>query len=128
MQDRSAGHEDLDGWTSQEQFHQRRRGLDDLLKIIQQQQEVFITQEGFERLEQRTFLGISQAQRLCDGGHDQLSVAERSKLYLADAMKKYLAQIRRDFLSQACLADAGGSPEGEGLGPRPEQLRTDRRM
>src|SRR2546421_4532874 len=59
VQDRSAGHQDLDGGTGQEEFNQRGRGLEDLLKIIQQQQKVFVTQERFERGEQRTFLDIS---------------------------------------------------------------------
>ena len=59
VQGRPAGHQDIDEWTGQQQFNQRGRGLEDLLKIIQQQQEVFVTQERFERLEQRTFLDIS---------------------------------------------------------------------
>jgi hypothetical protein len=59
MQYRSAGHQNLDGWTGQEQFNQRGCSFKYLLKIIQQQQEGFVTQESFERLEQRTFLDIS---------------------------------------------------------------------
>src|SRR6266699_458384 len=59
MQDRSAGHQNFEGWTGQQQFHQRGRGCKYLLKIIQQQQEVFVTQERFERLEERPFLDIS---------------------------------------------------------------------
>src|SRR5260370_25605241 len=59
VQYRTAGHHDLDRWTSQEQFNQRWRGFEYLLKIIQQQQEGFVTQESFERREQRTFLDIS---------------------------------------------------------------------
>src|SRR5260370_30082668 len=61
VQYRSAGHHDLDRWTGQEQFNQRGRGFEYLLEIIKQQQEVFVTQESFERLEQRTFLDISYA-------------------------------------------------------------------
>src|SRR6266567_2150308 len=37
-----AGHQDLDRWTGQQQFHQRGRGFEDLLEVIQQQQEVFV--------------------------------------------------------------------------------------
>src|SRR5439155_13836973 len=101
--------QDLDGGTGQQQVHQRRRGLEDLLKIIQQQQEVFVTQERFERLEERPFLDISYAVFRFKGRYDQVKVAERSKLHQADAMRKYLAQIRRHFLSQACFADAAGT-------------------
>ncbi len=36
-------------------------------------------------------------------------------------MRKYLDQIRRDFLSQACLADAGCTGEGEEPDLRPSQ-------
>src|SRR3989442_1559990 len=59
VQDRSAGHQNRDGGTGQEQFNQRGRSCEDLLKIIQQQQEVLVTQERFERLEERTFLDIA---------------------------------------------------------------------
>ena len=121
VQDRSAGHQDLDGWTGQEQFNQRGRSWEDLLEIIQQQQEVFVTQERFERLEEQTFLDISETERPCDGWHNQVRVAERSKLHQADTVRKYLDQIRRDFLSQACLADTNGTSEDEKPDLKPSQ-------
>src|SRR5205807_7828971 len=75
VQYRSAGHQDLDGWTGQEQFNQRGRGFEYLLEIIQQQQEVFVTQERFERLEQRPFLDISYAVFCLKKKNDQVKVA-----------------------------------------------------
>src|SRR5439155_12196629 len=119
MQDRSAGHQDLARWTGQQQFHQRGRGCEDLLKIIQQQQEVFVLQERFERLEERILLDIPQTEGLCNTGYDQVKGAERSKLHQADALSKYLVQIRRNLNRQACLADAGRTCEGEEPDLRP---------
>ena len=62
---------------------------------------------------------ISKAERLCNGGYDQVKVADRSKLYQADAMSKHTDQIGRDFLSQACLTDAARAGEREEPNPRP---------
>src|SRR6266487_3873653 len=126
MQYCPAGHQDLEGGTGQQQFHQGGRGCEDLLKIIQQQQEVFVAQERFEGGEPRTFLDIAQAQRLGDGGHDQVRVAHSSKLHQAHPVRKRLAQIHRHLLSQLCLADAAGTGEGEESDLRPQQQRTDR--
>src|SRR5258708_37440335 len=59
VQYRSAGHQDLYGWTGQEQFNQRGRGLEGLIKIIQQHQEGFVTPERLWRLIQQKFLDIA---------------------------------------------------------------------
>ena len=103
----------------EQQFNQRRRGFEYLLEIIQQQQEVSVTQERFERLEQRIFLDIPETESLCNSGYDQVKVADRSKLHQADAMRKYLVQIRRNLNRQACLADASRTGEGEQPDLRP---------
>src|SRR6266487_444668 len=49
MQDASAGHQDLEGGTCLQKIVQQRSCPDDLLKIIKQQQQGFIAQEGLQQ-------------------------------------------------------------------------------
>ncbi len=48
VQHRPAGHQDLQPGTGREEFGEQGRGLQHLLEVIQEQQQLFVPQEGFE--------------------------------------------------------------------------------
>ena len=103
-------------------FFVQKGGYEYPLEIIQHQQEVPAAQEGFERLEQRAFLDIAQAECLGDDGHDQPGITDRGELHQADAVGKGLGQVCRHLERQARFADATGACEREkpDLGPQQE--------
>jgi hypothetical protein len=53
-----AAHRHLQVRTGLKQFHHRRRCLDHLLEIIQQEQQALITETGFQKLKWRPLAGL----------------------------------------------------------------------
>ncbi|MEA2531246.1 MAG: hypothetical protein QOG89_2890 [Thermomicrobiales bacterium] len=69
-QDLAAGDKDLQAGTGRQQIAHHRRGLDDLLEVVEDQQLIAFAQVRRELVEPRFAPGLSQAERLGNGRDD----------------------------------------------------------
>src|SRR5207248_2287859 len=107
------GHEDGEVWATGQQVGQVRGGWQDLLEIVEQEQHVFITERGFEQIEQGPRCSLFEIEGLGDGGDDQGGVAEGGERNEVDAIGKVSEQVGGDLQGQAGFAAAAGAGEGE---------------
>ena len=80
VQHRPAGDDDLQVGTGGEEAGDTRRGPDDLLEIVEDQQHVAVLEEGDEHLLERTVAQVSQTERLGDRGDDKDGVMDRRQV------------------------------------------------
>jgi len=112
----------------QEVGHQRR-GVQHLLEVIEQQQEVPVPQRVLEAIRQGLPADLVQLERVGDGRRHEVGIADGREVHEGGAVGEVAAPRRRQFHSQARLADAAGADEGEqSPGGIAEQCRQPRQL
>ena len=92
VQHGTAGHQDFEVRTSRQQIRQLRGCRHEVLKVVQQQQEMLVLQRGFQEGEQRLTSCLFDPEFLGNGGNDQLGITDGSECNEASAVGKLLAQ------------------------------------
>lgn len=108
-QRRSAGHDYGQPGTGGDEIGQQRRGRGHLLEVVQQQEHLAITQGGGKAGRQRPRSSFRDAERLGDGGGDQLGVAQRGQRDPDRAVTKGGQRLLGHAHRQARLAHAAGA-------------------
>src|SRR6266699_2857579 len=117
MEHRSTGHQDLEFGTGHEELSKQRSGWQHLLKIVQQQQELFGAQERTEVFEEGTLPVLLESKCMCNGGDDKVGITDGSQRHKTHTMGEFLQHIAPKGQGQACLADARGAGQGEHAHP-----------
>src|SRR6266480_3318100 len=117
MEDSPTGDQYLEFGTNHEKFRKQRSGWQHLLKIVQQQQELFGAQERAEVFEEGTLPVLLESQCMRNGGDDKVRITDGSQRYKTYAMGKLLQHIACKGQGQACLADARCAGQGEHAHP-----------
>ena len=110
----TAGHEhDRSRATSQEPIGQLSAGIEQMLRVVEQQQlpsrrDAF--DQGFREILPRLFL---HAQRLGHGLNDQGRVCKWGQLHQADTVRKFIDRRRGDVQREPCLTAAACAGQGE---------------
>src|SRR5207248_6039726 len=84
-----------------------------LLEVVQQQQQVTVTQSRLQLLEQGTIRSFPQFERLGNGGYDPFRLAHRGQWHKADTVGEVGTQSRGGSQGQARFAHASGTGEGQ---------------
>src|SRR2546422_11565835 len=93
----TAGHEHPQFGTGLQQFSNQWRCSDQLLKVVEQEQNLLIPQRGLQQVEQRPGAGLSNAQRLSNGKNDEIGIDDGSQWDEVDTISKVLQQFRSDL-------------------------------
>jgi hypothetical protein len=86
MQDGAAGHQDFQPRASVQQFNQLRGCRHHLLKIIQQQEHLFLSQRGYDTFHNWLISCFPQSKGLGNSWQDQIWIADRGQRDEADAL------------------------------------------
>jgi hypothetical protein len=113
MQSGPTAHQHLQLWAGSQQVREQRSGWGNLLKVIQQQQEVLVTQEAFKLIYHGLPGGFSQTQGMGDGGSDQCGIAQRLQRDEADTSGEVLSQISRYLERHPRFANTAGTREDQ---------------
>ena len=96
-----------------QQVGQVRGGCQDLLEVVEQEQHVFLTERGFEQIEQEPRCSLFEIEALGDGGHDQGGVADGGERNEVDAIGKISEQHSGDLEGETSFAHATGASKRE---------------
>ena len=88
-----ARHQDLELWTGGQQRAHLLRRIDHLLKVVQQQQHLLLTQKGAHQVKQWVIGDFFDAKRLGDRRHDQSGVADGSQVDEKHAIGEGIAEF-----------------------------------
>src|SRR5437588_2148694 len=113
MQSRPTAHQHLQFWAGSQQLREERSNWGNLLKVIQQQQEVLLSKEAFELSHHRLPGGFSQTQGIGDGGRNQCGIAKRLQRDEADTGGEVLLQVSRYLECQPRFANPAGAREDQ---------------
>src|SRR6266705_2708290 len=83
-----------------------------LLEVIKEEQQVLVSQEGFEEVQQGLRFALFDLKCLGDGGKKQIGVADGSEQNEGDAVSELVEQVSGDLESEAGFADTTGAGEG----------------
>ena len=100
------------GAAPQQVVHQRR-GLDQLLEVVQHQQQVLLLQVGAQLQVGRVGAAHLQAQGLGDGRGDQIGIADRRQAHEEGAVLEVLQHVLGHGQGQPGLADARRPEQGD---------------
>ena len=120
---RPAGREHRQLRRGREQLRDDRRGVEEVLEVVQDQQQVALAHEPRQRLGDRLPGRRAQVECLRDRGRDELAVADRRERHEAGAVGEPLLQPAGDLEREPRLARPAGAGEREQARARPmEQL------
>ena len=108
-EDGPAGHERLHARAGAQEGGDVRRGLDDLLEVVEHQEQVFRPQRGGELLRRRPVGEFAQVQGVGDRRDDEVGIADRREGDEDRAVGEVRLQFGRHFDRQARLADPAGT-------------------
>ena len=80
--------------------------LHDLLEVVQQQQELSVSQSVVQDVEQGVCSDLTEAKRLGDGWQHQGRIADGGQIHEVHPIGEGLAQVCRDLQAQAGFAHA----------------------
>ncbi len=112
MEHLTARHQQLQARTGGQQFHEQWRCRHDLLKVVQHEQPVLLTQRPLQQFQWRSGAAL-QAEGLHHGGKDQFGIVNGSERDEAGFIGEATLRLGRDVERQARLAHASGAGEGE---------------
>jgi hypothetical protein len=102
----TTGYQDGEVWATGQQVGQVWSGWQDLLEVVEQEQQVFGMERGFEQIEQGPRCGLFEIEGSGDGGDDQSGVTDGSERNKGDAIRKISEQLSGDLEGEARFADA----------------------
>src|SRR3712207_2582026 len=94
----------LQGRCSLEQLAHYGRGLQKMLEVIQDQQQLLGAQIRLYPLNRRSVADFSQAEHLHHRRHDEVRLAERRQVYEVRPIDKCVEEIRHDLERKPSLA------------------------
>src|SRR5215471_9344034 len=112
MQYSTAGDQDLEMGTGCKQMRKHRGSHHHLLKVVEEEQQVFLPQKRFQKLQERSLSIFFDPKRLGNGGNDQGRVGNRSQWDKADAIGERIKLALSDLYAQACFTDPSRASEG----------------
>jgi hypothetical protein len=101
-----AGDEDADVGSSTEQIGHERGGVEDVLVIVQNEQQMSLAYECLKAGDERFMTSFAHADGLRDGGRDEVGVRNRRQTDEAGAIQEILGQPVGDGEGQSGLAHA----------------------
>ncbi len=113
MQCGAAGHQHFEPGTASQQRCYLDGSPDHLLKVVQQQQEIFLSQRGTHQVEQRLTWGLFEEKRLSNGGRDQPRIADGGQVHEIDAIAELLQEFGCHLQAQTGFAGATRSRKRE---------------
>ena len=113
MQHGSTGDHHFELGTAREQRCHLNGSLNHLLKVVQQQQQLFLSQRFAQEVKQRLTGSLFEAERLSNGGHDQLRITDGGQAHEKDAIREVIEQVSRHLQPQAGFADAASTGKGQ---------------
>src|SRR5205823_2751521 len=104
MQCGSAGDHHIELRTASQQSCHLDGSLDNLFKVVQQQQHLFLTQPCAHQVEQWLTGGLFETERLSNGRHDQFGIAEGCQIHKIDAIGETVTEFGGHLQAQARFA------------------------
>jgi hypothetical protein len=99
-----------------EQLQHARSGGDYLLEVVEDEEEVLVAQSRAEAMEEGLPRRLGYAQRLSDGGEDQIGIADGGQRNEIGAICEAPEYTGSHLQSEPCLTDATWSGKGEEAG------------
>ena len=127
VQHRSARDQNLKSWAPAEQVGEVRRGVKEMLEVVQHEQENSLAEEPDELLHDRLTAAIAHAERVGNSGEDQGGIAQWRQVNPDHPVREVRRYIVREGLGQTGLADAAGAGQREERNGRINQERPGRR-
>ena len=62
-----------------QEIGQLRSGWQNLLKVVEHEQQVFVVERGFQKVQERLGIGLFDIKSTSDDGHDQVGVTDGGK-------------------------------------------------
>src|SRR6266566_4121690 len=112
MQHGPTCHDDLEMWTGSEQIRYQHGGTRHLLEIVQQEQDVLISQICFQQVEQGFPCDLFDVKRLGKSRHNKIRIAERSQVYEIHPIGEQVAEFCCYLQTQTRFACATGTRQG----------------
>src|SRR5215469_1842522 len=106
MQRHPTRHHDLQLRAGTEQLCHLQSGIHHLLKVVQQEQQVLLSQRRFQELEEGLSSDLFDLECLSDGRDDELNIAQERQVDEEDAINESVAQLSGHLQTQAGLAGA----------------------
>jgi hypothetical protein len=113
MQGGAAGNQQVQAGTGSEQGSQGGRSSYHLLEVVQQQEQVAVTQSRLQLLEQGTIPSFPQSKRLGNGRDDTLRLAHGSQWYKADTVGEVSMQSGCGSQGEARFTHTSWTGEGQ---------------
>ena len=110
---RTAGDQTHQVRAPREEFGQKRRCLDDVLEVVEDEQGILPLQEVRDPLQERSMAGLTHVQRLRDRREDQGGVTDGGQRHEPDPIGKVPRGLLGDPQGEPGLADPTGSGEGQ---------------
>src|SRR5260221_14163489 len=95
MQRSTAGNQDLEVGANREQFRKPRCWHHHLFKVVEQQQQVLVSQICFQEVEQRFISGLFQSKFLSDGRDNKIRVTDGRQGDEANAIGEIVVHLGR---------------------------------
>jgi hypothetical protein len=112
VQGGATGDQDAEVWATGQQVRQLWCRWQELLEVVEQEQQVLVSQKCFEEVQQGSRSTLFEVERLGDGGHNQVGAADRSERDKGDTVSEIIKQVGGDLESKAGLADTTGAGKG----------------
>src|SRR5436305_1404267 len=93
MQHYATGHHDLELWTGSEELCHLDGGVDHVLEVVQQQQELLLSEKHFQQVEQWLLGELFDVEHVGDGRHDEPGIANGSQIDEIHPIAKQLTEI-----------------------------------
>jgi hypothetical protein len=118
----AAGHQDGQAGAGREPLAHQRRGLQQVLEVVQDQQQLAVAERQGHRLAVRQPGRLPDAERPPDGRRDEAGIAERGERDEDGVVQEGLALMSGHFEREARLAAATGPRQGDQATGRQEAL------
>ena len=82
-----------------------------MLEVVKQQQELLLTEIGFQEFQQRSISGLAKSESAGNARNNQVRIANGCQRYKPDAIDKRIHQLRSYLNAQAGFADATGTEQ-----------------
>ena len=109
----AAGDQQLEVRADLQEFRKLRCCHHHLLEVVEHEQQVLVSQEGFEEVQQGLCCGLFEVEGLGDGGDDQIRITDGGQRDEGDTIRKVVEEVGGDLEGKACFANAAGARQDE---------------
>src|SRR3990170_2986423 len=119
-----AGDEELDVGTGRQQIGHVRSGYNNVFQVVQEKQEVSVSEESLEAFQRREIGMVDHAQRLGDRIQDETWIAHGGQIHEYQAIVKFRGNGGGQLHREPCLADPWRTRDGD----KPHVAAQDKRL